>query len=106
MRNVHEVLREKKSAIERVRQEVEALRLVTPLLTEEGDNGWNIPPRTMTGNPAVRGASFPSSLAQNFPAKIPARGTEAVPTEAKFARAKKLSRQLRRIAAPLLGSSS
>lgn len=32
MRNIHEVLREKAKDLERVRQEVEALRIVAPLL--------------------------------------------------------------------------
>ena len=37
MRNVHEVLREKKLDLVRVRQEVEALRLVAPMLTDRND---------------------------------------------------------------------
>jgi hypothetical protein len=32
MRNIHEVLQQKESDLERVKQEVEALRLVAPLL--------------------------------------------------------------------------
>lgn len=32
MRNIHEVLQQKEEDLERVRQEVEALRLVAPLL--------------------------------------------------------------------------
>jgi hypothetical protein len=105
MRNVHEVLQEKKSAVERLRQEVEALRLVAPLLTEEGDSRWNIPARTVAGNTAESAASIPSRGTENFPVKKTARGTQAVATEAKFTRAIKLSQQLRRIAAPLLGIS-
>jgi len=34
MRNVHEVLRQKELELTRVRQEVEALRCVAPMLTE------------------------------------------------------------------------
>jgi hypothetical protein len=34
MRNVHEVLRQKELDLTRVRQEVEALRYVAPMLTE------------------------------------------------------------------------
>ena len=37
VRNVYEVLKEKESAIERVRREVEALRLVSDLLVDQGD---------------------------------------------------------------------
>lgn len=35
MRNIHEVLQQKEEDLERVRQEVEALRLVAPLLASE-----------------------------------------------------------------------
>jgi hypothetical protein len=105
MRNVHEVLREKNSALERLRHEVAALRLVAPLLTEEGDSGRNIPARTVAGNTAESAASVLSRGAENFPVKKPARGTQAIATEAKFTRAIKLSHQLRRLAAPLLGIS-
>jgi len=35
MRNLHQILREKEIDLERVRQEVEALRYVAPLLTEQ-----------------------------------------------------------------------
>lgn len=38
MRNIYEVLREKEHSIERVRREIEALRLVCSLLQEEGDS--------------------------------------------------------------------
>ena len=100
MRNFHEVLREKKSAVERVRREVEALRLVIPLLSEEGDSRWNTAARALAENGEDRVASH-----QAYPAKIPPRVADAAATDAKFARAKKLSRQLRRIAAPLLGTS-
>ncbi|MGH9501026.1 MAG: hypothetical protein ACRD3L_17945 [Terriglobales bacterium] len=37
MRNLIEVLREKETALARVRQEVEALRYVAPLLFEQND---------------------------------------------------------------------
>jgi len=38
MRNVHEVLRQKELDLTRVRQEVEALRCVAPMLTEPHAN--------------------------------------------------------------------
>ena len=98
MRNVHEVLGEKKRTVARVRREVEALRLVIPLLTEEGDCKWNIPAGTLAGNAAARVASD-----EDYPVKMPPCVTDSAATDVKFARAKKLSRQLRRIAAPLLG---
>jgi hypothetical protein len=37
MRNLHEVLRQKETDLTRVRQEVEALRFVVPLLLERDD---------------------------------------------------------------------
>src|ERR1700751_1929767 len=39
MRDVYEVLRAKEILIDQLRREVEALRLVAPLLNDEGDNG-------------------------------------------------------------------
>lgn len=41
MQDVYEVLREKEIAIERVRREIEALRLALPLLNDEGDSTTN-----------------------------------------------------------------
>lgn len=35
MRNLHQILRDKETDLARVRQEVEALRFVAPLLTEQ-----------------------------------------------------------------------
>ena len=37
MRDLYQVLREKEQEIIRVRQEIEALRAIIPLLAEEGD---------------------------------------------------------------------
>jgi len=104
MRNVQEVLKEKKSAVERVRREVEALRLVTPLLADEADSGWNIRLQpAVTAEEADEGASPRVHEIEDFRAEIPARATETATNDAKFARAKKISRQLRRIAEPLFG---
>lgn len=36
MKNIYEVLRQKETDLERVREEIEALRCVIPLLTEAG----------------------------------------------------------------------
>lgn len=41
MRDVYEVLREKETAIERVRREIEALRVVLHMLNDEGDSTPN-----------------------------------------------------------------
>ena len=114
MRGVYEVLREKEDAIERVRREIEALRSVTPWLADE-DARSNIP-----AQPAVRGEVRTDTVMQlgealrivapllvdetgDLPAEIRARLVEAG-ENAKLGRAKKISRQLRHIAAPLLGA--
>jgi hypothetical protein len=46
MRNLHQVLQEKETDLARVRQEVEALRFVAPLLFESDD-----PPEVWSGPP-------------------------------------------------------
>ena len=43
MRNVHEVLQQKQMDLTRVRQEVEALRYVVPMLTEASGNQMGFP---------------------------------------------------------------
>jgi len=105
MRNVQEVLRAKKSAVERVRREVEALRLVTLLLADEADGGWDtcLQP-AVTAEETDKVASPRAHETEDFRAEIPARATEATVNDVRFARAKKISRQLRRIAEPLFGT--
>jgi hypothetical protein len=46
MRNLYEVLRQKEMDLTRVRQEVEALRFVAPLLLE-GDDQFRNPPEAL-----------------------------------------------------------
>jgi|SRR5882762_8173129 len=105
MRSVQEVLKEKKSAVERVRREVEALRLVTPLLAEEADSGWNICLQSaVTSEEADKGASPGAHETEDFRPEIPVLETEAAANDGKFARAKKISRRLRRLAEPLFGT--
>jgi hypothetical protein len=41
MKNVYEVLRQKEMELTRLEKEVEALRLVAPLLSEEKENGMD-----------------------------------------------------------------
>ncbi|PYY04833.1 MAG: hypothetical protein DMG69_28600 [Acidobacteria bacterium] len=101
MRNIDEVLREKNSAVEQLRREVEALRLVAPLLTEAGDsNGSFFLQPVVSGEAASEMDWNPSQEA----AKVPAKGRRDA-SDAKFAKAWKISRELRRITAPLLGTS-
>ena len=42
MKNVYEVLRQKEMELTRLEKEVEALRLVAPLLSEEKENGMDV----------------------------------------------------------------
>jgi hypothetical protein len=42
MKNVYEVLRQKEMELTRLEKEVEALRLVAPLLSEEKENGSEV----------------------------------------------------------------
>lgn len=63
MKNVAQVLQQKQTEIERVKQEIQALHSVIPLLVEEADwveNGFLSPPR-------FRRAERKSSEARMFP---------------------------------------
>ncbi|HKN34561.1 MAG TPA: hypothetical protein VJX16_15090 [Terriglobales bacterium] len=106
MRNIDEVISEKNSAVQQLRREVEALRLVAPLLAEAGEG-----PRSISIQPVMVGEgsserdmnSFQET--ENFPTKKPAAGSQSLGSEATFAKAREISRHLRRIAAPLFGTS-
>jgi hypothetical protein len=105
MRDVQEVLRAKKSAVERVRREVEALRLVTLLLADDADSGWDTCLRSaVPAEETHKVISLCADKTEDSPAEISARAPEAAANDVRFARAKKISRQLRRIAEPLFGT--
>lgn len=57
MKNVYEVLRQKEMELTRLEKEVEALRLVAPLLSEEKENGELIAKATLPQ--AVNGPQQP-----------------------------------------------
>jgi hypothetical protein len=57
MKNVYEVLRQKEMELTRLEQEVEALRLVAPLLSEEKENLADIAKPAMAA--AVNGPQSP-----------------------------------------------
>ena len=112
MRDVHEVLREKENAIERIRREVEALRSVKLLLTHETGSRSSIPAPPVACREVetealsqLGEARNPASLltdeTEHALAKIRARLIEAAENDSKPGIAKKISRQLRQIAAPL-----
>ena len=109
------MLREKEDAIERVRREVRALRSVTPLLDDKMAARLNVsaPPaagevRTEMVSQVVDALSTAAPLLADETdavlAKLRARLIEAAENDAKLGRAQKISRQLRHIAAPLLGN--
>ena len=116
MRDIYEVLREKEDAIERVRREVNALRSVTPLLVDKMAARLNVsaPPaaggevRSEMVSQVVDALSTAAPLLADETdavlAKLRARLVEAAENDAKLGRAQKISRQLRHIAAPLLGN--
>jgi hypothetical protein len=113
VRDVYEVLREKEDAIERVRREVKALRLVIPLLADA---------KTSIQQPAVSTEARTEPVSQlgealrtvapllvdeteDLDPEVRARLIEAAENDCKPVRAQKISRQLRHIAAPLLGAN-
>jgi hypothetical protein len=117
VRNVYEVLREKEDAIERVRREVEALRSVTPLLVDKLDARlnvsvpsaarWEVRTETVSelGEALRTVAPLLADETEDLLAKVRARLVEAAENDSKLGRAKTISRQLRQIAAPLLGAN-
>ena len=114
MRGIYEVLREKEDAIESVRREVKAPRLIIPLLA---DAQTSIPQpvvpteaRTETGNQqlgeALRTvAPLLVDETEDFDPEVRARLIEAAESDSKLGRAQRMSRQLRHIPAPLLGAN-
>jgi hypothetical protein len=113
VRDIYEVLREKEAAIERVRREVKALCLVTPLLA---DAGWSIPQpavsREKTTEPVGQLGEALRTVApllvdetKDLDPEVRSRLIEAGENDSKLGRAQKISRQLRHIAAPLLGAN-
>jgi len=74
MKNVYEVLRQKEMELTRLEKEVEALRLVAPLLSEEKESMDTVKPALAT---AVNGpqppARIPVPSAPSIPAPQPVR---------------------------------
>jgi hypothetical protein len=117
VRDVYEVLREKENAVERVRREVEVLRSVAALLADETATRSDVPvqpsllmeaatERVSRQREALRRASpLLADETYDLVGKIRARRIETEANDATLGRATKISRQLRRIAAPLLGGN-
>lgn len=66
MRNVYQVLRDKELELERVSREVEALRLVLPLLADEADRCGRMSVQ-VTGTGLEKGATTGQSRAVSWP---------------------------------------
>ncbi|HWX92054.1 MAG TPA: hypothetical protein VNY29_05425 [Terriglobales bacterium] len=113
MRDIYEVLREKEDAMGRVRREVKALRLAMPLLVDA---------KTSIPQPVVSTEANTEQVSQlgealrtvapllvdetkDLDPEVRARLIEAAENDSKLGRAQKISRQLRHIAAPLLGAN-
>ena len=77
MKNVYEVLRQKEMELTRLEKEVEALRLVAPLLSEEKENAAeaakSVLPTAVNGPQAPR-ISVPSPPAMPAPQPVRAAG--------------------------------
>jgi hypothetical protein len=111
VRDVYEVLREKEEAIEQVRREVEALRSVTPLLS---DARSTIPQPVVRREPGTETISQQLGEAlrtvapllvdetEDFDPEVRARLVEGAEKQFQFGRARRISRQLRHFATPLL----
>ena len=54
MRDIYQVLRQKELDLERLRQEIDALRFVTPLLSEDPESDKNARPARPAAIPAPR----------------------------------------------------
>jgi hypothetical protein len=110
VRDFYEVLREKEHAIEQVRRELEALRSVTPLLSDAISNtpkpvlGRKVTTETANqlGEALRTVAPLLVDETEEFDPAIRARLVEATENDANLGRTKGISRHLRSMAAPLL----
>ncbi|HST09063.1 MAG TPA: hypothetical protein VLL05_01705 [Terriglobales bacterium] len=113
MQNIQQLLKEKEDAIEQVRRELEALRSVTPLLSDSVP-GLLLPfPYRDAGNEtsthlgeALRTvAPLLVDEADEFDPEIRARLVQAAENDSNLSRVQRISLQLKHIAAPFLGSN-
>jgi len=80
MKNVYEVLRQKEMELTRMEKEVEALRVVAPLLSEEKEPVSEMPkavlPTAVNGPQATTRMTIPASAAIPAPQPVRAAGWE------------------------------
>jgi hypothetical protein len=77
MKNVYEVLRQKEMELTRLEKEVEALRLVAPLLSEEKENMADVSKpalATAVNGPQAPRIAVPSATAMPTPQPVRAAG--------------------------------
>jgi hypothetical protein len=112
VRDIQELLKEKECAIEQLRREVEALRSVSPLLS---DAGPDIPhPVVLCQTSTERASQLGDDLrtiapllvdeTDEFDPGLRARLVEAAESERNLSRKRTIRHQLRQLAAPLLGA--
>jgi len=73
MKNVYEVLRQKEMELTRLEKEVEALRLVAPLLSEEKESVTEMAKPLPTAVNATQTSRIPTPAAPPIPAPQPVR---------------------------------
>ena len=102
MRDVYEVLRAKEILIEPLRREVEALRLVAQLLSDDGDNSGS---PDNTGDRTQSDAQDLRSIKRLVRGRLPkesGRESAMVAEGATVSTAQKMSGRLKRLARPVL----
>jgi hypothetical protein len=104
MRDIHAVLREKQNALEQLRRELQALRSVTPLLSDAGRRERTNAAPSELGEALRTAAPLLVDETEDFDPEIRARLIDAAETESKLRRASKISRHLKHIASPFLGA--
>jgi hypothetical protein len=113
VQNIQQLLKEKEDAIEQVRRELEALRSVTPLLSDsipglllsfpyrDAENETS----TQLGEALRTVAPLLVDEADEFDPEIRARLVQAAENDSNLSRVQRISLQLKHIAAPFLGSN-
>jgi hypothetical protein len=106
MRDVYEVLRAKETLVEQLRREIEALRLVGPLLNDDRENGSLADaPGTQMESDAPNVRSIDGLGGARLPEESDGE-TTVVPDEETAGAAQRISGRLRRLARPVLDAVS
>ena len=107
MRDLYEVLRAKEMRIQKLVRELEALRLVAPLLTDDTDTGSLLTDAALQGESDDRSVRSKGRAGKGRPPVTRQRSeTTAVTDEAEVGAAQKISSRLKRLATPLLNAVS